>query len=112
MLQRIKQLRQEKGFSQRSLAEQLGVSQQSINKYENHNIEPDIATLQQIADVFSVSIDYLVGYSDERLPVIVNQEDGTTLSSAECRLVSDYRQLSHDERLSIDLVIRNYLSRR
>lgn len=112
MLSRIKQLRQEQGLSQRGLAERLGISQQSINKYENHNIEPDIAALRQIADVFSVSIDYLVERTDERQPVLMLPEDENPLSVSECRLVSEYRQLTPDERMSIDLVIRNYLASR
>lgn len=112
MLTRIKLLRQERGLSQRALAEQLGISQQAINKYENHNIEPDIATLRQIANVFGVSIDYLVEQTDERQPVLLLPEDGNPLSGSECRLVSEYRQLTPDERMSIDLVIRNYLTSR
>ena len=112
MLSRIKQLRQEQGLSQRGLAEYLGISQQSINKYENHNIEPDITTLRQIADVFCVSIDYLVEQTDERQPVLLRPDDEKPLSGSECRLVSEYRQLTPDERMSIDLVIRNYLANR
>ena len=42
MLRKLKQLRQEYGISQQRLADAIGVSQPSINKYENHNIEPDI----------------------------------------------------------------------
>jgi len=110
MLTRIKQLRQERGLSQRALAEQLGISQQSINKYENHNIEPEIAMLRQLADFFGVSIDYLVEHTDERLPPIPVSGDIAPLSMTELRLVLDYRQLSDDERFSIGLVIRNYLA--
>ena len=36
-------------LTQKGLADAIGVSQQSINKYENHNIEPDIETLMRIA---------------------------------------------------------------
>ena len=45
MLVNLKKLREEASVSQKALAEAVGVSQQSINKYENHNIEPDIETL-------------------------------------------------------------------
>lgn len=61
MVKNLKKLRNEQGISQRELADIIMVSQQSINKYENHNIEPDIDTLIKIADYFDVSIDYLVG---------------------------------------------------
>ena len=52
-------------ISQSQLADVIGVSQQSINKYENHNIEPDIDTLKSLANYFNTSIDYLVGYSNK-----------------------------------------------
>ena len=52
MLENLKLLRSTAGISQKTLADSIGVSQQSINKYENHNIEPDIATLSSIADYF------------------------------------------------------------
>ena len=42
MLKNIKKLRIGKGLSQQQLADIIGVSQQSINKYENHNVEPNI----------------------------------------------------------------------
>lgn len=61
MIKNLKALRTQRGISQRDLAEVIMVSQQSINKYENHNVEPDIQTLIKIADYFNVSLDYLVG---------------------------------------------------
>ena len=51
MLENLKLLRSTAGISQKTLADSIGVSQQSINKYENHNIEPDIATLSMSAEI-------------------------------------------------------------
>lgn len=64
MVANLKKLRKEYNISQKQLADVVGVSQQSINKYENHNIEPDIATLKNMAKFFNTSIDYLVGYKE------------------------------------------------
>ena len=61
----MKKLRIKHKISQKQLADVIGVSQQSINKYENHNIEPDIDTLKSLANYFNTSIDYLVGYSNK-----------------------------------------------
>ena len=68
MTVRIKQLREEKGFSQQKLADILGngLTQQKINNYENAHYQPDIDILKAMATFFDVSIDYLVGYSDIR----------------------------------------------
>lgn len=63
MVANLKTLRTKFNLSQQQLADIIGVSQQSINKYENHNTEPDIETLKTLADYFNTSIDYLVGYS-------------------------------------------------
>lgn len=65
MVERLKELRTEFNISQQQLADVIGVSQQSINKYENHNVEPDIETLKAMANYFNVSIDYLVGHEKE-----------------------------------------------
>ena len=101
MLSRLKQLRRERGLSQRALADLLGISQQSVNKYENHNIEPDIELLCQIADVFDVSIDYLVGRSDDQnhqyvslesdgsMPVISVGEADWYATTANCQTPND-----------------------
>lgn len=74
MVKNLKKLRMEQGVSQQQLADFIGVSQQSVNKYENHNVEPDIETLSLIAEFFNVSIDYLVGHDENR------EADGDTLS--------------------------------
>lgn len=59
MIRNLKKLRTEKGVSQRQLGEAIGVSQQSINKYENYEIETDIRTLIMMAQYFDTSVDYL-----------------------------------------------------
>lgn len=66
MIKNLKQLRNRDGISQKQLAEALFVSQQSVNKYENHAIEPDIKTLIAIADYFHVTVDYLIGRTEEK----------------------------------------------
>ena len=92
MLENLKLLRSTAGISQKTLADSIGVSQQSINKYENHNIEPDIATLSSIADYFHVSIDFLVGRTNCQLPPA---EDGSAgISSEEESLLCRYRALT------------------
>ncbi|MBQ4036753.1 MAG: helix-turn-helix transcriptional regulator [Clostridia bacterium] len=52
MVKNLKMLRNQMGISQQGLADALGISQQSVNRYENHKVEPDIDTLIKIADFF------------------------------------------------------------
>jgi len=92
MIQNLKQLRKKAGISQQALAEKIGVSQQSINKYENHNIEPDIQTLVRLADFFNTSVDYLVGHTEIEHPIEpVSPYD---LNQTEAKIIDNYRVIS------------------
>ena len=57
----IARLRKERGMTQETLAEMIGVSAQTISKWENAATYPDVALLPVIADVFGVTIDALYG---------------------------------------------------
>lgn len=61
-MKHLKYLRMARGLSQQKLAEMLGVSQQSIYKYENDLAQPDFKILTDMADLFHTTLDYLVGY--------------------------------------------------
>ena len=64
-MNRIKQLRKEKGLSQAQLAKEVGISNQIISFYENNKREPKIETWQALADFFNVSVPYLQGIDDK-----------------------------------------------
>lgn len=63
--QRLKELRNRKGLSQSALADILGRTQQAIGKWEVGKAEPDGATLSKLASFFNVSVDYLLGRTDQ-----------------------------------------------
>lgn len=64
--ERLRLLRNEKNWSQLYLAKLLEISKSSINMYERGEREPGLETLEAIADVFNVDLDYLLGKSDTR----------------------------------------------
>ena len=109
MLENLKVLRSEFSITQKQLADVIGVSQQSINKYENHNIEPDIETLKRIADYFDTSIDFLVGFSSDRHKT--SSSSAQDISHQERSLIRKYRTLAPKEKQSIDLILENYLNK-
>ena len=51
-------------LTQRDMAEKLGISQPSYIRYENGSSEPSQENLVKIADIFDVSVDYLLGRAD------------------------------------------------
>ena len=62
--ERLKELRQEKGLSQRALARELKVSQAAIARWEAGLQIPTIEIAMVIAKYFGVSSDYLIGLED------------------------------------------------
>lgn len=57
----FKAMRIRYGYTQDGLADALDLSRSTISMYENGNREPDFVTLERIADLFHVDIDYLLG---------------------------------------------------
>lgn len=67
---RLKQLRENKGLSQYAFANKLGLSQSAVGNWESGKRIPDAEMLCAIADYFEVSVDYLLGRSDNKNPEI------------------------------------------
>jgi transcriptional regulator with XRE-family HTH domain len=62
--ERLKKLRQTKGITQKQLAFHFGLTERGYQRYENGTSTPYFKTLIALADYFNVSLDYLVGRSD------------------------------------------------
>lgn len=58
---KLKELRIEKGLSQRKLGEIFNVCNQTVSFWESGSREPDMDMLVEIAEYFGVSVDYLLG---------------------------------------------------
>ena len=64
-VERIKQLRQEDGISQRELSQKVGVSPAAIAHWELGDRVPNALAVIKLAEYFQVSTDYLLGVSDK-----------------------------------------------
>lgn len=62
-MERLKQLRAERGLTQKELAAYLKIDRTTYVKYEAGTSEPNFATLTRLAAYFGVTTDYLLGYS-------------------------------------------------
>ena len=77
--QRLRQLREQHGTRQSTLAALVHLSPAGISNYENSLYEPGLETLMLIADFYNVSVDYLLGRTDfpsmpEYLPKVIYGE--------------------------------------
>ena len=62
---RIRDLREDNDKYQKEIAEMLGISQQYYSEYENGNVTIPVIHLIKLAKFYNVSVDYLLGLSDE-----------------------------------------------
>ncbi len=102
---RLQQLRREKGLTGIELGKILGVSKQTISCWETGKIEMDYSILNKLADYFHVSIDYLLGRSNERnldLSRVTNIDGWQT--------VPVYKQISCGEGCFCDDEIIDYVA--
>ena len=92
---KIKEIRNSKGITQKQIASDLNIRQNTFSQYENGHREPDIMTLSRIADYLNTSIDDIVGKN--KIPAAYDE-----LSEKEKEVLNLFRGLSEEER---DLLI-------
>lgn len=72
--QRIQYLRDKAGLTQTNLAKKLGISRSAVNSWEMSLSSPSLANILELTQIFHVSADYLLGFSD-RLVVDISELD-------------------------------------
>lgn len=68
LAQRLFQLREESKIPRQKAANDLGISRNSLEYYEKGKRTPDVGMLSRLAEYYSVSMDYLLGFSEYRNP--------------------------------------------
>ena len=61
---RLRTLREEHGYLQKFVADKLDIKSNTLSGYENGTRSPDPLMLSRLADLYNVSLDYLLGRSD------------------------------------------------
>ena len=99
----LKKSRDEKGLSQKALADILGVSQGTIGNWESGVREPNFKTIEKLADFFDVSVDFLLGRNNEALstPDYTSNKVSPALSETEQELIRIFRSVSVREQTKI-----------
>lgn len=63
-MERIRELRKSSGMSQKELAERLSVNQSAVSQWERGETRPGASAVQRLADIFGVTVDYIIGRTD------------------------------------------------
>jgi len=86
--ERLKEMREEEKYSQAQLAKELDLPRYTISDWEQGRAEPDTEMLKKIADFFCVSLDYVLGRSEDYFAFSykskqreLTMEEGTKFSS-------------------------------
>ncbi|MDY7992035.1 helix-turn-helix domain-containing protein [Paenibacillus sp. SEL1] len=102
---RIAELREHKGLKQEELAQSLGITRAALSHYEKNRRKPDFEILTKLADIFGVTIDYLVGRTSHPAAILDSEVrefvDQLELSDEDIlqrfNLTIDGRTLSEEE---------------
>lgn len=73
-MKRLRNLRTDRGYTQKALADFLGVDRTTYVKYETGASEPNFDTLQKLASFFDVTTDYLLGQNSTSSTPVINDD--------------------------------------
>ena len=112
--ERLRALRKRAGLTQQAVAERLSIHRTAYTKYETSGVMPDPVGLMVLADLFGVSVDYLVGHDRAEEPqVAADGRVSMSLSLEEQQLVHMYRQLTlQEQQILVQQVQKSFKNRR
>ena len=113
---RIKQLRKQKGLTQKEMAEAVGVGVSTVAMWESGKRTPSFKLLNDLSDLFDKSIDYILGTSDDdRSPklndVQVEQLGTWEIQSELIDILRQYLQLDEYGKMNIRSLLNRELVR-
>lgn len=87
MVNRLKKLRNNQNITQKELASFLGINQNTYSYWENGKVKIDSDSLSKLSNYFDVSIDYILGISDQK------KEDDDSTPSSESKVSPSLQKL-------------------
>ena len=114
--ERLKQLRKEKGLTQVTLAETLGVSKGTVAMWETEKRMPGFDMLARLSELFDKRVDYIIGTSEDRRSATLTEEEVAQLG--EWAVEEDYEDMLRKYALldeygksAVDSVLRTEFNR-
>src|SRR5690625_1550810 len=94
LAERLKKLRSQRGLFQKEVADKLGIKPNTLSGYENGTRNPDTTILRDIANLYDVTVDYLLGRSDRPK---LTAEQSRTLNKEEEEILKLLDQFPEEE---------------
>lgn len=99
-MNRIRELRKNRGWLQADLAATLNTAQQTVARYETEQRQLDPETIHKLCDIFGCTADYLLGRSEQPAPDLTDEE---------ARLIAAFREADEDARALVLLALKRWL---
>ncbi|GKX29054.1 hypothetical protein SH1V18_15340 [Vallitalea longa] len=96
---RLKKLRIDNHLTQEELGKKVNLKKSAISKYEKGRVEPNIDVIIKFAEIFNVSIDYLIGKTDNANKIQLS-DCTQNLSYEICSLLINKGVISEEEELT------------
>ncbi|MEG9430328.1 MAG: helix-turn-helix transcriptional regulator [Christensenellaceae bacterium] len=98
---RLKELRIEKGYTQKNIADKLSRTITCISDWERGRTEPDISDLKKLSQILNTSVDYLIENSNDFDKIIENKISSDNFTSEEIKMIKKIRLLGPYEQTYI-----------
>ena len=105
---RLRELRQNAGLTMKQLGKQLNLAESTISLYESGKRAPDLETVKAFAIYFNVSVDYLLGLTDEKEGPLAEINEETL----DAEIMAHLKSLSPEDLEKVDFFVQGILAAR
>ncbi|MWC27389.1 helix-turn-helix domain-containing protein [Paenibacillus sp. MMS18-CY102] len=98
--ERLKELREQRNMTQHDVAIAVSKKRADIAGYETKGTSPNLETLRNLADLFKVSIDYLIGRTNDPYQTFIKEDD---MRPVQIHVIDRIKELIRNDLSDIDL---------
>lgn len=95
---RLKELREKNNLSQKAFALKMGISQSTVGMWESGKREPNFNMIEQVANYFNVSVDYLLGRTEEKN---TDEKDDITFDAFTFAMYDEAQHLTEEDKQAL-----------
>src|SRR5690625_7428075 len=100
---RLRELREEKGYLQKFVADKIGVRSNTLSGYENGTRSPDPEMIKKLADLYGVTTDYLLGHETKDINDMTEEEIDEEIKEIMQEVIVRYKKEKENKREKVEL---------